>query len=132
MRQLRYSGMMETIRIRKAGYPIRHTFQEFLNRYRVLLNSTECDPKTVSGAFLFLFPVWLVVFCSGSPALTGSIDHKCMTCISISYVLYNITQETAKDCSKWICGNVLTSKEDWKVGKSKIFLKVRQFLFFHS
>uniref|UniRef100_A0A8B9RGA2 Si:ch73-194h10.2 n=1 Tax=Astyanax mexicanus TaxID=7994 RepID=A0A8B9RGA2_ASTMX len=45
MRQLRYSGMMETIRIRKAGYPIRHTFQEFLDRYRVLLNSTESAKK---------------------------------------------------------------------------------------
>ena len=36
-RQVRYSGMMETIRIRRAGYPIRHTFMEFTENYRHLL-----------------------------------------------------------------------------------------------
>lgn len=48
MRQLRYSGMMETIKIRKAGYPVRYTFDEFLERYRALLKSSLCDPKKVS------------------------------------------------------------------------------------
>uniref|UniRef100_A0AAQ5ZU17 Myosin VIIBb n=1 Tax=Amphiprion ocellaris TaxID=80972 RepID=A0AAQ5ZU17_AMPOC len=49
MRQLRYSGMMDTVRIRKLGYPVQHTFKDFLNRYRVLLNTTICNPKTVKS-----------------------------------------------------------------------------------
>ncbi|XP_035917613.1 myosin-VIIa-like isoform X3 [Anopheles stephensi] len=37
VRQLRYSGMMETAKIRQAGYAIRHTYREFVERYRHLV-----------------------------------------------------------------------------------------------
>ena len=51
IRQLRYSGMMETIRIRRAGYPIRHTFSAFIDRYQYLIPqqiSSFPDVKTAS------------------------------------------------------------------------------------
>ena len=36
MNQLRYSGMMETVRIRRSGYPVRRAFADFLFRYGML------------------------------------------------------------------------------------------------
>ncbi|XP_074649564.1 unconventional myosin-XV-like [Tubulanus polymorphus] len=35
--QLRYTGMLETIRIRKQGYPIRIKFKQFIDRFHALL-----------------------------------------------------------------------------------------------
>jgi myosin heavy subunit len=42
--------MMETIRIRRAGYPIRHTFREFVERYRFLISG--CPPPHRVNEFL--------------------------------------------------------------------------------
>jgi len=36
MRQLRYAGVMETVAIRRAGYPVREEFADFWNRCKVM------------------------------------------------------------------------------------------------
>eukprot|EP00117_Sycon_ciliatum_P037453 scpid4622/ scgid28017/ Unconventional myosin-XV; Unconventional myosin-15 len=51
LEQLRYSGMLETIRIRRAGYPTRLKFEVFAKRYQLLAGANKelCakDPKGV-------------------------------------------------------------------------------------
>ncbi|KHJ95256.1 myosin head [Oesophagostomum dentatum] len=49
LRQLRYTGMLETVRIRRAGYSVRIEWDTFVQQYRVLLKhglaSTKDDVK---------------------------------------------------------------------------------------
>ncbi|XP_078056064.1 unconventional myosin-IXAa isoform X2 [Mustelus asterias] len=52
LRQLRYTGMLETVRIRQSGYSIKYTFQEFVAHFRVLLpQGTVCSQCSI-GEFL--------------------------------------------------------------------------------
>ena len=47
LRQLRCAGMLESIRIRRAGYAVRRPFKEFFSRFRILaphLVATGSDP----------------------------------------------------------------------------------------
>lgn len=47
--QLRYTGMLETVRIRQSGYSVRLSFEEFIQHYRILLSkgllSSQHDVK---------------------------------------------------------------------------------------
>ncbi|XP_038672457.1 unconventional myosin-VIIa-like isoform X3 [Scyliorhinus canicula] len=77
IKQLRYSGMRETIRIRKSGYPIRFTFLDFVQQYKLVLSSA----------------------------------------------LWQIKQENVHLCCKQIAESVIGTNGDWKIGRTKIFLK---------
>ncbi|XP_023607970.1 unconventional myosin-X isoform X4 [Myotis lucifugus] len=48
LNQLRYSGMLETVRIRKAGYAVRRPFQDFYKRYKVLMQNVAV-PEDIRG-----------------------------------------------------------------------------------
>ncbi|XP_056894751.1 unconventional myosin-X isoform X1 [Takifugu flavidus] len=39
LNQLRYSGMLETVKIRRAGFPVRRTFRDFYSRYKIILKN---------------------------------------------------------------------------------------------
>ncbi|XP_066934985.1 unconventional myosin-IXb-like isoform X1 [Clytia hemisphaerica] len=43
LRQLRYTGMLETVKIRQAGYPVRIFVKQFVNQFRILLRAKDLD-----------------------------------------------------------------------------------------
>uniref|UniRef100_A0A803WF43 Myosin X n=1 Tax=Ficedula albicollis TaxID=59894 RepID=A0A803WF43_FICAL len=54
LNQLRYSGMLETVKVRRAGFPVRRLFQDFLSRYKMLVKgpSPSDNSKAVCAGFL--------------------------------------------------------------------------------
>ncbi|KAK7166705.1 hypothetical protein R3I93_006462 [Phoxinus phoxinus] len=52
--QLRYSGIWDTIRIRKEGYPVRVPFHKFLNRYKALLGMKKPPPPDGDNCVIML------------------------------------------------------------------------------
>ncbi|KAJ6665504.1 hypothetical protein lerEdw1_003345 [Lerista edwardsae] len=54
LKQLQYSGMLETVKVRRAGFPVRRLFQDFLLRYKMLLKNWNQphNAKATCAAFL--------------------------------------------------------------------------------
>lgn len=56
LKQLRCAGMLEAIRIRKAGYSIRIVFKDFIRRYRACLKGEagqyDSRPRDAAQAIL--------------------------------------------------------------------------------
>uniref|UniRef100_A0A8C8GE18 Myosin X n=1 Tax=Oncorhynchus tshawytscha TaxID=74940 RepID=A0A8C8GE18_ONCTS len=57
LNQLRYSGMLETVKIRRTGFPIRRPFQDFCTRYKVLMRTVSPpeDPRGRCVQLLHLY-----------------------------------------------------------------------------
>ncbi|XP_034736917.1 unconventional myosin-IXb isoform X3 [Etheostoma cragini] len=49
VQQLRYTGMLETVRIRRSGYGAKYTFQEFIEQFRVLLPKNAASKEDISA-----------------------------------------------------------------------------------
>ncbi|KAM6922105.1 unconventional myosin-IXb isoform 2-T2 [Xenentodon cancila] len=52
VQQLRYTGMLETVRIRRSGYGAKYTFQDFIEQFRVLLPNNASPSKEDISALL--------------------------------------------------------------------------------
>ncbi|XP_036409648.1 unconventional myosin-IXb-like isoform X2 [Megalops cyprinoides] len=52
LQQLRYTGMLETVRIRRSGYSAKYTFQEFTEQFRALLPKDATEPQKDISALL--------------------------------------------------------------------------------
>uniref|UniRef100_A0A670KFA6 Myosin IXB n=1 Tax=Podarcis muralis TaxID=64176 RepID=A0A670KFA6_PODMU len=52
LQQLRYTGMLETVRIRQSGYSAKFTFQDFVNQFQVLLPKSAKACKEEIAALL--------------------------------------------------------------------------------
>ena len=52
--QLRYSGMLETVKIRKAGFPVRRQFEEFIKRYKAIILKEDLSKEAAQLCSLLL------------------------------------------------------------------------------
>ena len=76
--QLRYSGMLETIRIRAAGFAVRLSFKDFFSRYSLVLPGLSdkdlvksCGAIMTKSEPLLLF---LIDFCRLSTTFSSSFS----------------------------------------------------------
>ncbi|CAI7988969.1 Unconventional myosin-IXa [Geodia barretti] len=52
LRQLRYTGMVQTVQIRKAGYSVRISFEDFYEKYQFLMGVRRSDLASQINLFL--------------------------------------------------------------------------------
>lgn len=103
---MRYLGLLENIRVRRAGYAYRHTYEKFFYRYRV------CSPKT--------WPNWTGDVQSGTRLLhPTTIFHA--TCMHFA-VVAGARAHVSRGCVA-ILESLHLEAGEWQKGATKIFVR---------
>ncbi|KAM3604889.1 uncharacterized protein V6R79_017518 [Siganus canaliculatus] len=80
LNQLRYSGMLETVKIRRTGFPVRRPFQDFCCRYKVLMRGLMLpdDPRGSCQQLLQLYDSGATEWQLGKTKvfLRESLEHR--------------------------------------------------------
>jgi len=94
--QLRYVGLLETVRVRRAGFSVRIVFKDFIHRYGFLMPSAKsADLVANSQKILERYPPPPFFFC-----LLGNQGLQLFSSVSFG-----------------------STKEDYAIGKTKVFMK---------
>ncbi|CAG2054867.1 unnamed protein product, partial [Timema podura] len=102
LEQLRYTGMLETIRIRKMGYPVRLRFSHFVERYRYLLPQRG---KTVQRGTPFR-ELCRVILDSVAPQSAQGNDYQLGT--TRVFLRENLERHLERDRAKILRGAAIT------------------------
>ncbi|XP_064596835.1 myosin-IIIa-like [Liolophura sinensis] len=113
MDQLRYTGVLETTRIRRKGYPTRLPFQTFLDRL-MFVPELVMDQLRYTGV---LEMTWIrrKGYPTRLPSQTFLDRYKI-----IAFPVLSSLKGTAEECAAVLRK---TGLQDWQIGKTKVFLK---------
>lgn len=111
--QLRYSGMLETIKIRKAGYPKRFNFASFINKFRYLMPDRAVGESDVD-------------VCRKIISMVSSSDELCQIGATKVFLKDSVYAALEHECALVLTQTVLKI-QSWArmIRKFRIFKNVR-------